>query len=265
MAKNKVQFQKGYSLTDLFKDYGSEEKCEKALFQWKWPQGFHCPQCESTKYCALKARKLFQCNHCHHQTSLTSNTIFACTKLPLQTWFLAIHLITQSKTGLSALNLKRQIGVFYNNAWKVKQKIMQVMKERDDSQPLSGIVQLDDVYWAADHLSSNSTVVSDGLACFRSVEKSHCTHVRIVTGGGPNCVELEDFHWVNTMIANVKVSLHGAYHSVSAKHLPRYLSEFCYRFNRRFDLSQMLARFMSIAVRTAPMPYRLLKLAEPHG
>ena len=315
MAKNKVQFQKGYSLTDLFKDYGSEEKCEKALFQWKWPQGFHCPQCESTKYCALKARKLFQCNHCHHQTSLTSNTIFACTKLPLQTWFLAIHLITQSKTGLSALNLKRQIGVSYNTAWKVKQKIMQVMKERDDSQPLSGIVQLDDVYWggeqhggkrgrgssnktpfvaavevtesgkpirmnmnvvkgfksaeieawAADHLAANSTVVSDGLACFRSVEKSHCTHVRIVTGGGPNCVELEDFHWVNTMIANVKVSLHGAYHSVSAKHLPRYLSEFCYRFNRRFDLSQMLARFMSIAVRTAPMPYRLLKLAEPHG
>ncbi len=35
----------------------------------------------------------------------------------------------------------------YNTAWSMKQKIMQVMKERDDSRPLSGIIQLDDVYW----------------------------------------------------------------------------------------------------------------------
>jgi transposase-like protein len=315
MAKNKVQFQNGYSLIELFKNYGSEEQCSAALFNWKWPQGFQCPDCGSSKYCSLKSRKLYQCNHCHHQTSLTSNTIFASTKLPLQTWFLAIHLITQSKTGLSALALKRQIGVSYNTAWKVKQKVMQVMKERDDSKPLSGIVQLDDVYWGGEqrggkrgrgssnktsfvaaisldddghplhmnmnvvdgfktqeikhwadtHLSDGCTVISDGLACFRAVAESHCDHVSIVTGGGPSCVELEAFRWVNTMIGNVKMSMHGAYHSISAKHLPRYLGEFCYRFNRRFDLNELLPRFMSVAVRTPPMPYRLLKMAEPHG
>jgi hypothetical protein len=66
-------------------------------------------------------------------------------QLPLRIWFLAIHLITQSKTGLSALALKRQIGVSYNTAWKLKHKIMQVMKERDDVKPLSGFIQLDDV------------------------------------------------------------------------------------------------------------------------
>jgi len=42
--------------------------------------------------------------------------------------------------------MKRQVGVSYNTAWNMKQKIMQVMKERDDSKPLSGIIQLDDVY-----------------------------------------------------------------------------------------------------------------------
>jgi len=71
---------------------------------------------------------------------LTSGTLFEQTKLPLATWFLAIHLITQAKMGLSALALKRQLGVSYNTAWSIKHKIMQVMKERDDSKPLSGII-----------------------------------------------------------------------------------------------------------------------------
>ncbi len=49
------------------------------------------------------------------------------------------------------------------------------------------------------------------------------------------------------------------------KHFPRYLAEFCYRFNRRFDLKQMIARFGYIAVRTTPAPQRLLKVAELCG
>jgi transposase-like protein len=150
MSKNTVQFQAGYSLPELFNDYGTEEQCRHSLFKWKWPSGFVCPECGSKSFCTLKTRKVYQCNHCHHQTSLTSGTIFANTNLPLTQWFLAIHLITQSKTGLSALELKRQIGVSYNTAWSMKQKIMQVMKERDDSKPLSGTIQLDDVCWGGE-------------------------------------------------------------------------------------------------------------------
>ncbi len=51
-----------------------------------------------------------------------------------------MHLITQAKTGISSLALKREVGVSYNTAWRMKQKIMQVMKERDDRQPLTGVV-----------------------------------------------------------------------------------------------------------------------------
>ena len=150
MSKNKIQHQHGYSLPDLFKNYGSEEQCIQALFNWKWPDGFICPKCSSHSFCSLKARKIYQCNRCHHQTSVTAHMIFAHSKLPLTTWFLSVHLITQSKTGLSALSLKRQIGVSYNSAWKMKQKIMQVMKERDDKRQLSGIIQVDDVYYGGE-------------------------------------------------------------------------------------------------------------------
>jgi transposase-like protein len=244
-----------------------------------------------------------------------SGTIFEQTKLPLTKWFLAIHLITQSKTGLSALSLMRHLGVSYNSAWRMKQKIMQVMKERDESHPLNFIIQLDDAYWGGErrggkrgrgsankvpfvaavslneeghpiamnmsvvkgfrsneiskwaqrHIQPNSTVISDGLACFSAVKDAGCYHLSIVTGGGPDSVSKEEFTWVNTMLGNVKNAINGTYHAVNAKHLPRYLAEFCYRFNRRFQLENMLPRFVYVAVRTPPMPARLLKLAEACG
>jgi len=66
------------------------------------------------------------------------------------------------------------------------------------------------------------------------------------------------------MLGNVKNAIHGTYHAIGHKHLPRYLAEFCWRFNRRFDLANLLPRLAAIAARTPPLPYRLVKLAESH-
>ena len=45
-------------------------------------------------------------------------TVFEHTKLPLSVWFFAIYLMTQSKNAVSALELKRQLGVSYKAAWQ---------------------------------------------------------------------------------------------------------------------------------------------------
>jgi hypothetical protein len=66
-------------------------------------------------------------------------------------------------------------------------------------------------------------------------------------------------------LGNIKASLTGTYRSISSKHVPRYLAEFEYRFNRRYDLASMVPRLAFIGTRTPPMPYRLLKLAEVHA
>ena len=177
MAKNKTQFQKGYSIINLFKEYGAEEQCRDALFKFRWPNGFSCSKCGSDSYCSLKTRRLYQCNHCHHQTSLTAGTIFDNTKLPLTYCFLGIHLITQSKTGISALELKRQLGVSYNTAWLMKHKVMQVMKERDDSKALKGIIQLDDVYWGGErHGGKRGRGSADKTPFVAAVEVSEDGH-----------------------------------------------------------------------------------------
>jgi hypothetical protein len=73
------------------------------------------------------------------------------------------------------------------------------------------------------------------------------------------------FKWVNTALGNIKTAIVGTYRAIHNKHIPCYLAEFEYRFNRRYDLAAMLSRLGWAAVRTLPMPYRLLKLAEAHA
>ena len=315
MARNSIQFQKGLCLSEFIGQFGSEEKCRDALVRWRWPNDFKCPGCGYGGHCVIASRDLFQCNRCHRQTSVTSGTIFEHTKLPLTTWFLGMYFLTQSKNGISVLSLKRQLGIGYNAAWRMKHKLLQVMKERDDSRPLTGRIQIDDVYWggerrngkrgrgaagktpflaavqtnehghpvamrmtrlkgfrkeeianwATHHLSSSCHVVSDGLFCFRAVTNIGCQHEAFVTGGGASSVSSEIFTWVNTMIGNVKNSIHGTYHAISDRHLSRYLAEFCYRFNRRYHLESMVDRLGLAAVRTPPMPQRLLSMAEAWG
>jgi hypothetical protein len=70
------------------------------------------------------------------------------------------------------------------------------------------------------------------------------------------------FRWANTVLANVKNSLLATHRAVAAKHLPRYLGAFAWRFNRRFVLKTIYERLAIAAAATPPMPYRLLKLAE---
>ena len=220
--------------------------------------------------------------------------------------------MTQSKDGISSLNLARSIGVSANTALSIKHKIQQTMKERDDSQRLAKLILIDDAYWggkkqdgirgrgatgktpfvasvsltskgrpdrmrlsrvtgflkdeiagwAKKHLSRFSVVISDGLNCFPGVQEAGCGHEAVITHTDKGYDENKIFKWVNIMIGNVKNALHGTYHHVSEEHLPRYLAEFCYRFNRRYDLHEMVDRLAYVALRTPPMPKRLLKLAE---
>ena len=116
--------------------------------------------------------------------------------------------------------------------------------------------------WAKKHLFHGTSVVSDGLNCFPAVKDAGCVHQAIIKGGGTKSMEYSEFKWVDTMIGNVKNSIHGTYHAISEKHVPRYLAEFCFRFNRRFELGKMIKQLAQAAVNTLPMPQRLLKQAE---
>ena len=146
--KNKIQLQKGMSLSQFIEKYGTEEQCQAAVEQYRWPEGFICRKCRHNEtYVYFRDTiKVFQCRSCKTQTTLTEGTIFHSTKLLLVTWFQAIYFVTQNKNNVSALELKRHLGVCYRTAWRVKQKLMQVMYERERTTVLSGRVEVDDAY-----------------------------------------------------------------------------------------------------------------------
>ncbi len=119
--------------------------------------------------------------------------------------------------------------------------------------------------WAGRHLQPGTEVHADGPACLRGVADAGCEHVPTVTGGGKRSCGDSRFVRVNTILANVKQSLAGTCHALDGKHLPRYLAEFRYRFNRRYDLEALVPRLLHASARTPPRPYRLLTLAESCG
>jgi hypothetical protein len=216
---------------------------------------------------------------------------------------------------MSALSLRRFLGISINAAFKMKQKIQHVMKYADDQSPLHGFIELDDAYWGGKrsggkrgrgapgktpflaavsrnekghpihmkmskvnafsgteisawsqrHLLSDTVVISDCFHPFNCLSGFVGFHGRINSSNLYENPDNKIFHWVNTMIGNVKRAIHGTYHSVSSKHLPRYLAEFCFRFNNRFYLGSMIGKLVKHAVKIKPCPQRLLKLAEKEG
>jgi transposase-like protein len=148
MAINAVQFQHGLSMSDFTQRYGTEAKCYRALYKARWPHGFRCPVCQGRARSRFRreGRVYYQCRACRHQTTLVSGTIFQGTRLPLKLWFQAFYLLTCTKTNLSALELKRHLGVNYKAAWRLKHKVMQAMMEREETRTLDGFVQIDDAY-----------------------------------------------------------------------------------------------------------------------
>ena len=313
MARNKVQFQKGMSEAQFEDLYGTEALCHDALVRWRWPEGFECPECTGCGHCIVRrgARTLYQCNTCRKQTSVKAGTVFASSKLPLRLWFKAMYLITQSKKGISSIELGRRLGVIQTTAWCLKHKLAQVMIERNASMRLEGEVQMDDAYigghrpgtygrgaagktpfvaavamtsddkpdqialrrvagfskkaiakFAGKTLAAGVHAVSDALNCFTAGQRSRMHPYpgqdwQRSQGGQKSALQMGQHR-----PGQYQGRHNGNLQSRACQACAAYLAEFEYRFNRRYRLDTMIGRLAYVSLRTPPMPYRLLKLAD---
>ena len=116
--------------------------------------------------------------------------------------------------------------------------------------------------WTQVALAKGCEVISDGLACFRSVVEAGFEQTIIVSRGSyPK--DLPEFQWINTVMGNLKTSFSGTFHAFGvAKYGKRYLGSFCFRFNRRFHLAVMTERLVNAACCCRPRTERVLRLAE---
>ena len=125
--------------------FQTERACRDYLIRLRWAHGFVCPFCGYHKAWSVR-RVVFQCVQCHKDVSVTAGTIFQDSHLPLRLWFRAMWLLTNQKTGLSALGLQRALGLgSYRTAWTCLHKLRRAMV-RPGREPLAGEVEVDETF-----------------------------------------------------------------------------------------------------------------------
>jgi transposase-like protein len=268
-------------LCSLIEDFGSEDKCRAYIEKLRWPKGITCPSCKSDKISRIIKRNQFDCDACRYQFSATAGTIFHDTHLPLWKWFLATYLLCESRKGMSANQMKRQLAISYKTAWYLCHRIRKAMLETDQAK-LGGTVEMDETYIGGykrggrgPHASEKEIVVgirkrNGDLRLFHVRDTKSATLAKYIRENVREDVDViitDD--WVGYPRAMMKAGLHGdqhktinhsghvyvmgnihtntvesafsllkrgivgTWHKVSAKHLPAYLDEMCFRFNNR--------------------------------
>ena len=149
--------------------FQNEDAAREYLEKMRWPDGAVCPHCgvvgeayrivrkEKTKEQVLemlRARKrirkaqkgLWKCKGCKKQLTVTVDTIFSDSHIPLHKWLLAIHLMTASKKGMSAHQLMRMLDIKqYKSAWFMAHRIRYALTG-ELPEPMTGVVEADETY-----------------------------------------------------------------------------------------------------------------------
>ena len=109
---------KGLTDAEFERQYGTEAKCFATLLAARQAAGMACPDCANSRI-YVSGRRI-GCSLCNWRWSLTRGTVMASTKLPLTTWFGAMHAMTSTKQSISAIELGRRLGVRYPTVWCIE-------------------------------------------------------------------------------------------------------------------------------------------------
>ena len=143
------------NLTDIAKHFSDEDKARELIERLRWPDGAVCPHCDAIGAYKIEAKAtskfgtrkgVWKCATCRKQFSVTVGTIFEASRIPLNKWLLAIHLLCSSKKGMSAHQLHRMLGITYKSASFLAHRIRYAMTGDALFSKLSGTVEVDETY-----------------------------------------------------------------------------------------------------------------------
>ncbi len=134
-----------YTVQDFSRDFPDDAACLEWLRGHLYPDGIFCKVCQKiTKHHRVKSRPSYSCDWCGHHVHPTAGTVFEKSTTPLRLWFHAVFLIASTRCGVSAKQIERETGVTYKTAWRMFNKIRELLDEPIDS--LSGEVEIDETY-----------------------------------------------------------------------------------------------------------------------
>jgi transposase-like protein len=140
---------------DIFaRHFQDADKAREYLEALRWPDGPICPHCGCIgDHYALKGKShrpgLWKCKDCRKQFSVTVGTVFERSKIPLNKWLVAVHLMCASKKAISSHQIHRMLGVTYKSAWFMTHRIREAMKPGSIGLlgTGGGTVEADETYW----------------------------------------------------------------------------------------------------------------------
>lgn len=296
------------NLIDLCTAFSSDERCRELLERLRWPNGPECPRCHSTAIVRLvTSDKLLWCKECEYQFTVTANTIFHDSHLPLIKWFATTYLLCEAKKGMSANQIKRTLGISYKTAWYLCHRIRAAMATADKPM-LDGIVEMDETYIGGkfkgrdaqrNRLRNKEIVIGikqrgGDLRFFKAEDVKSGTLAKYIKENVSQDVEVimtdelpaykgamtqsgigrERHESVNhyqgvyadgdittngieSAFSLLKRGIIGSWHKVSAKHLPAYLEEMTFRFNRR-DSKTLFLDTLQHMITADPLSYEKL-------
>ena len=134
------------SLREFQQRFPDDAACAEHLAVTRWPAGFRCPGCGGSKAWRLACRPVltFACATCGKETSVTAGTVMHRAHLPLSVWFWAAFLMATHSNGMSAMQLKSELGLGSDKtAWLLAMKLRRAMVAPGRT-PLAGLVEVDE-------------------------------------------------------------------------------------------------------------------------
>ena len=134
-----------FTIHQFNKLFPDEDVCLETVKGMVYPEGITCRKCgDVTKHHRLTGRKAYSCDRCGTHVYPLAGTIFEKSSTPLKSWFYAMYLMASTRTGISAKQLERELGVTYKTAWRIFTQIRKLMANETAS--LFGEVEVDETY-----------------------------------------------------------------------------------------------------------------------
>lgn len=136
------------NISEFTTRFSNEIACKEYYRDVRMKQGVTCKKCGCKKHYWLSSKWQFQCSECDFRTTLRSGTVMENSKLPFKTWFFIMMFMTNTKKGVSACELQKQLGHRrYNTIWSVMHRLRKTMGKRDDIYKLSDMIEFDEGYF----------------------------------------------------------------------------------------------------------------------
>ncbi len=283
-----------FTIKDFRNRYPDDNACLDELMKRKFGDNPKCPnplcEHESTTFYRVKGRKVYECQWCAQQISPTAGTIFHKSATPLSDWFYVMYLMTATRSGVSAKEVQRQLGVTYKTAWRICTQIRKAMSEKHQ---LANEVEMDETYVGGrttqikkfdnktpvvgaverggnittevtqdasattlqrimrTYIKEGTKIYTDDWKGYHRTRLLGYNHLSVIHSAKQWADGDANTNSIEGFWSQLKRGISGTYVSVSPQHLQKYVDEFAFRYNQRSTLTPMFDRLLQNLVRSS--------------